>query len=660
MRKFRGLQDLPKNLNRYDETRGLQLYDVDGKGLEADDERQMLDEEIAARLEDTKPAAFAVFHEARQAVKPDLVDSMKSDRPVLVVIRLPSAAWHDAAQEGLRRAVEAEVRTIPSLDPYFFSCLPTKESRSKWERKPAAERSESIGASLAQGSTVLMLGPTDEIDESIEAFVDREVDLRQMTGGLAASVGRRFGDRDAAWPPDLLPTALDPLYLDLAFARAETAADVVKMLRRMGKASRSAHKGPRLEDLHGYGEAKQWGLRLVAALNEYREGRRSWSDVDGGALLVGPPGTGKTLFASALALSAGINFIPTSYAAWQGTGDGHMGTLIREMRRVFAEAAAAAPSIIFIDEVDSLQARGRSRDHDDWWRAIINALLECLDGTGRREGVVVLAACNDASILDPAVVRSGRLDRTFTIQLPGEEELLRIFQHHLPGLSEADVQPAAVTLAGSTSGADAARIARDVRQVARSAGRHVMAADLLSVAIPPDDRPEEIRRRIAVHEAGHAVALLAQGVVPSSLSIVDGGGGRVTHEQDRVEGRLADFHRWLMVMLAGRAAEEIILGAPSAGAGGHEVSDLGRATTLLSHIEGRLGLGTQLSMADQVDGAVVEARLRRAYAEASLLIIRHAPAVKALSEVALEERVLGRARLQAFWASQIVRTPTPR
>lgn len=660
MKKYRGIQDLPKNLNRYDESRGLDVHgDVNDRP--EDNEHQMLDEEIATRLDDTKPAAFAVFHEARQALKPSLVDSMKSDRPVLIVIRLPGAAWHDAALEGLRRAVEAEVRTIPSLDPYFLSCLPTKDARSKWERKPAAERAESIGAGLAHGSTVLMLGPTDEIDERIEAFVDRDVDLRQMTEGLAAAVGRRFGDTDAAWPPDLLPATIDPLYLDLAFARADTAADAVKTLRRISKASRSAIQGPRLEDLHGYGEAKGWGLRLVAALLEYQAGRRSWSDVDGGALLVGAPGTGKTLYASALAHSAGITLIPTSYAAWQSAGDGHLGTLINEMRRVFAEAVAAPPSIIFIDEIDSLQARGSTSRYDDWWRAIINCLLECLDGTGRREGVVVLAACNDAANLDPAVVRSGRLDRTFTIQLPGEEDLARIFQHHLPSLSEVDIQPAAVTLSGSTSGADAARIARDIRQVARSAGRDVVAADLLSVAIPPDDRPVEIRRRIAVHEAGHAIALLVQGIVPDCLSIVHGkGGGRVTHEQDRVEGRLADFHGWLTVMLAGRAAEDVILGAPSAGAGGLPISDLGRATTLLSHIEGRLGLGSQLSMSDHVNAAVIEARLQRSYAEASLLMVRHAPAVKALAEVALAERVLGRARLQAFWAAQIVRGSTPR
>ena len=172
------------------------------------------------------------------------------------------------------------------------------------------------------------------------------------------------------------------------------------------------------------------------------------------------------------------------------------------MRRVFAEAAAAAPALIFIDEIDTLQTRGSSGRHDDWWRSIINGLLECLDCTGRREGVVVLAACNDGTNLDPTVVRSGRLDRRFFVGLPGEDDLARILSHHLPALAEADVQPVAMMLAGSASGADAVRIARDARQAARAAGRAVIADDLLSVAIPPDDRPELVRRRVAIHEAG--------------------------------------------------------------------------------------------------------------------------------------------------------------
>ena len=210
------------------------------------------------------------------------------------------------------------------------------------------------------------------------------------------------------------------------------------------------------------------------------------------------------------------------------------------------------------------------------------------------------------------------------------------------------MQPLATTLAGSASGADAVRIARDARQAARAEGRVVTAADLLAVAMPPDERPETVRRRVAIHEAGHAIALMSQGIVPTCLSIADAHGGRVEHRREGGEGLLEDFSAQLVVQLAGRAAEHVILGSPSCGAGGLDVSDLGRATALLARIEGNLGLGSQLSMSDEVDGAVIEARLQRSYAEAMLLAIQRRNEILALAEIALTDRIIGEDGLRRF------------
>ncbi|MEX6509050.1 AAA family ATPase [Jiella sp. M17.18] len=627
--------------------------DVDDVGeiIEADagqDANEWLEYEIALRLKKTKASGFAVFSHVRPALPSTIIERLKNREKLLVIVRAPSPGWRSAAQSGVRRALEDAVRSdwILALDSLLM--VPDANFRT-WERKSTSEKAVYVVEALAEAATIVCFGPTEKVPPQIEALADHEVDLATLpSSALDQALERRFGAGRHGWPSDLKPGRLDPTLIDVAIERGPDTATVIASLRRMITTASSS--GPHLEELHGYGPVKEWGMRMVQSLDDHRAGRIPWSEVDGGALLVGPPGTGKTLFASALARSADVAFFPTSYAAWQSTGDGHLGTVMKEMRRVFAEAAAAPPALIFIDEIDTLQARGSTTRHDDWWRSIINGLLECLDGTGRREGVVVLAACNDGSNLDPAVVRSGRLDRRFFVGLPSEDGLARILQHHLPNLTEADVQPVAMMLAGSASGADAVRISRDARQAARIAGRAVTAADLLAVAMPPDGRPEAVRRRVAIHEAGHAVALMSLGIIPTVLSIAETFGGRVHHQREANEGLLDDFSAQLVVHLAGRAAEEVILGTPSCGAGGLDVSDLGRATTLLAQIEGSFGLGSRLSMSSEVDGAVIEARLRRAYAEAMLLMLRHAPAVRALADTALRERIIGQSGLSRFWA----------
>lgn len=238
------------------------------------------------------------------------------------------------------------------------------------------------------------------------------------------------------------------------------------------------------------------------------------------------------------------------------------------------------------------------------------------------------------------------------IGLPGEEDLAEIFRHHLPSLSEADVQPVATFLAGIASGADAARIARDARSVARTAGREIAAGDLLAVAIPPDTRPQDLRRRIAVHEAGHAVMLLSQGIVPACLSIVDASGGKVAYERSDGEGLPENLYQRLLVHLAGRAADDIVFGSVSLGAGGPDASDLGKATRLLATIEARLGLGSRLSVTETVDEALIEARLRTAYADAVMRLLEHRKAILDLAAIALRDRIVGKAALRDFWASR--------
>jgi cell division protease FtsH len=139
-------------------------------------------------------------------------------------------------------------------------------------------------------------------------------------------------------------------------------------------------EGPTLEELDGYGAAKNWGLELIADLADYRAGRISWDMVDHkGLLLSGPPGTGKTTFAKALAKSAGVPLIATSVAQWNASS--YLSGTLQAIRDCFGEARRAAPAILFIDELDGISDRAALRgDYTEYWAQIVNLLLENLQG----------------------------------------------------------------------------------------------------------------------------------------------------------------------------------------------------------------------------------------------------------------------------------------
>lgn len=186
-----------------------------------------------------------------------------------------------------------------------------------------------------------------------------------------------------------------------------------------------------VETLSGYGEAKDWAIDLKSDLQSWREGQLNWSEISTKLLLSGPPGTGKTTFARALCNTLQVPLLVTSVASWLEPG--YLGDVLKRMSQAFETARSHAPAILFIDELDNIGSRGGSRreQHDDYWRSLINRLLELLDGTSKTDGVIVVAATNLPEMIDPALLRSGRLEKHVVIPLPDVDALSGILAQHL-------------------------------------------------------------------------------------------------------------------------------------------------------------------------------------------------------------------------------------
>lgn len=233
----------------------------------------------------------------------------------------------------------------------------------------------------------------------------------------------------------------------------------------------------RIETLSGYGEAQEWALGLKQDLALWRAGAVRWEEMSTKILLAGPPGTGKTMFARALCNSLQIPLLATSVARWLEPA--YLGDVLRRMKRAFTEAEANKPVVLFVDEIDGIGKRiDSSRDYSDYWNSVVNCLLELLDGATKTVGIVVVGATNNPSVIDSAVLRSGRLERHVEIPLPDTEALTGILRHHLRDDLEAIVASAAHSPPDRPSEADLQAIAKELGQLPDAVLRQLAASEV--------------------------------------------------------------------------------------------------------------------------------------------------------------------------------------
>jgi cell division protease FtsH len=344
-------------------------------------------------------------------------------------------------------------------------------------------------------------------------------------------------------------------------------------------------------DVAGADEAKAELAEVVEFLRDPKRFRELGAKVPKGILLHGPPGTGKTLLAKAVAGESGAQFFSQSAAAFV---EMFAGLGAARIRRLFAEARKHRPAIIFIDEIDAVGGE-RGSDNNSEREQTLNQLLVEMDGFGSTGDLVVIAASNLLEKLDPALLRPGRFDRQVFVSPPdvaGREAILHVHCAGKPLAADVELAVIARQTAGLT-GADLANICNEAAIFAARGHRKTIAMADFDAAVErvmagmQSRRAlnEHERRVVAWHEAGHALAaeLLPGADRAHKISIVPRGRalGYTLNlpEEDRYLKTRQELVDHMAVLLAGRAAEELVFGAITTGAADdlHRVTEISRA-----------------------------------------------------------------------------------
>jgi cell division protease FtsH len=416
----------------------------------------------------------------------------------------------------------------------------------------------------------------------------------------------------AWWESLLLSFGPTLLFIGLLVLLARRASGAQNVLGTFGR-SRAKRYEPApgrvtFADVAGIDEAKEELSEVVDFLRHPEKYQRLGARIPHGVLLSGPPGTGKTLLARAVAGEANVPFFSLSASEFV---EAIVGVGAARVRDLFAQAKAAAPAIVFIDELDAI---GRSRTSgiagfsggNDEREQTLNQILTEMDGFDSATSVIVIAATNRPDVLDQALLRPGRFDRRVAVQPPdrtGREAILRVHTRGVPIASDVDLG----RIAASTPGMVGADLANLVNEAALTAARRghdqVQEADFTDaleriilgaerkVMLSADDR-----RRTAYHEGGHAlVGMLTPGADPvRKISVIPRGMALgVTFsapDADRFNYDRPELLAKIKVALGGRAAEEIVYGEPTTGA----ESDIQQLTQIARQMVGRWGMSDTL------------------------------------------------------------------
>ncbi len=567
-----------------------------------------------------------------------------------------------------RLITDADGWTKTAADTYLVAASDAVRASGESTGQVFGALTEGARNALERGSPVVLVAPSQAmLHPALKALAARIVQLalldREMLqvllthSYLAVSVD---DDVMAHLPQDAVISRLDAESLTLALR----AGDPVTALQKIAACITPVSKdGPGLVDFPLPAEVRGPVEQLVADLRAWQAGEIPWRDVSRGLLLVGPPGSGKTEIPRLIAQEAGINVVAGSVSQWSSEGS-RGSEVIKAMRNSFAKAAAQAPAVLFIDEVDSFGDRTRTPDHNSSYTDyIVAALLDLLDGFHGHEGVVVMGATNHLGKIDAAIRRPGRFDTVVTLGYPDHHLMPQAIRWQLAGdLPDADLSGVAIAAVGM-SGAEVAAMVRAARALARKDRRALTVEDLSAAvtAIRPP-LPSDFHWAIAVHEAGHAIVGTATGLSrPESIAIMPFG-GVCAQTDETIIGRRSEIESLLAIDLAGRAAERLVLGQVCRGAGGPSTSDLARATQTAAALELSWGLGASPVWLATPEAAMTQMRLdpalrirvgehlQRAEAQATRILAVNRPLLEEMAAALVEHKLIAGAALDELTA----------
>ena len=363
-------------------------------------------------------------------------------------------------------------------------------------------------------------------------------------------------------------------------------------------------------DVAGQEEAKESLAEIVDYLHNPSKYKAIGAKQPKGALLVGPPGTGKTLLAKAVAGEAKVPFFSLSGSEFV---EMFVGVGASRVRDLFKQAAAKAPCIVFIDEIDAI---GKSRDNqlnsNDEREQTLNQLLSEMDGFDSSKGLVILAATNRPEVLDKALLRPGRFDRRIIVEKPdlkGREDILKVHIKNVKTEPDINLHEMALATSGA-AGADLANMVNEAALRAVRCGRKTVTQDDLMEAVEviiagkeKKDRilSKEEKRIVSFHEVGHALATAVQKhtqpvhkitIVPRTMGSL-GYTMQMPEEEEKYLMSKDEILDQITVFLAGRAAEELVFNTKTTGA----ANDIERATELVRNMITQYGMSDKFGMA---------------------------------------------------------------
>lgn len=480
---------------------------------------------------------------------------------------------------GKRRLVIIIIMVISIISVLLFNAKSSEKEISYSEIVTCVEKGNVTKISTDAGSNKIVVTFKDKTQKfayvpSVSEFWKYINEQRKLGKDIEISVNKYSFDKIISSSIKTLPYVFMIFYLIMVMGNGNFKV-------------KAATTNVSIKDIAGIDEEKEQVMEIVRFLKEPKKYTNMGARIPKGILLVGSPGTGKTLLAKAIASEAGVPFFQVTGSSFE---EKFVGVGAARVRSIFRKAKKAAPSIIFIDEIDAVaKNRYEGRTYSE---QSLNQMLAEMDGFNSDSHVIVIAATNHKEVLDPAILRAGRFDRHIHISLPNVKARAEILKVHAKNKKLSD-DVNLEELARKTVGFSGAYLENILNEAALIAVRtnstcitneiidEAIARVLVGIKKEESILTAEERYLTAVHEAGHAIvsAVVRPNVKNFCISIVprgEAGGYNFFDESYRIYNQKEEIKKQIEVLYGGRCAEECILKDISSGAS----NDLEKATDL--------------------------------------------------------------------------------